>query len=60
MNIDEAMKLQNELLPLLTEVGFNKYIVSTQLGIEALTYISKQRRVPPILYIPLLPGETWE
>ena len=33
---------------------------SMRLGIEALTYISKQRSVPPVLYIPLLPGETEE
>lgn len=30
------------------------------LSIEALTYISKQRSIPPTLYIPLLPGETEE
>ena len=36
MNIDEAIKLQHELPNLLREVGLNKYIASTRLGIEAL------------------------
>jgi hypothetical protein len=39
MTIDEAIKLQTELLNLLPEVGFNKYIASTRLGIEALERI---------------------
>jgi len=58
MILDEAIKLQKELLNLLLEVGFNKYIASSKLGIEAMERIKtwrKNREGNPDM---LLPGET--
>ena len=58
MIIDEAIKLQTELLDLLPEVGFNKYLASTRLGIEALKRVKEYRLPGLVRYTPLLPGET--
>lgn len=60
MTIDEAIKLQNELLRLLPEVGFNKYIASSRLGIEAMKDVKVWRQEHHGLYSHLLPGETEE
>lgn len=60
MTIDEAIKLQTELKSLLPEVGFNKYLASTQLGIEALKFIDAERKSGYIDVSDLLPGETTE
>jgi len=58
MQIDEAIKLQRELKGLLPEVGFNKWMASTQLGIEALEWIEFHRRISPDHVVKKLPGET--
>ena len=60
MTPDEAIKLNNELLNLLPEVGFNKYLCSVQLGIEALKYIKWRREFYLKPRILPLPGETKE
>ena len=60
MEIDEAIKLQNELVKLLPEVGFNKYIASAKLGIEALKAVKKIRRDGYWSANGSLPGETKE
>ena len=60
MTIDEATELQAELLKLLPEVGFNKYLASTWLGVEALKRIRKSRGEAPRYYIGYLPEETGE
>ena len=58
MKLEEAIELQDELLSLLPEVGFNKYIASTQLGIEALKRYQNLRSRHRIPYWERLPGET--
>jgi hypothetical protein len=60
MTIDQAIKLQKELSGLLPEVGFNKYITSTKLGIEALKEAQRWRTGQPLHLPNLLPGETEE
>jgi len=60
MTIEETIKLQAELVKLLPEVGFNKYIRSTKLGIEALKEVMRARAGDPALDGELLPGETEE
>ena len=60
MTLEEATKLQNELLTLLPEVGFNKYIVSTRLGIDALKREGHRRQYDIHLPVELFPGETTE
>ena len=58
--IDEAIKLQGELLSLLPEVGFNKYIASTRLSLEALERIKEGREKGYDFFGHLLPGEQEE
>ena len=60
MTIDEDIELQAELFKLLTEVGFNKYLASTRLGVKALERIRKSRGEASRYYIGYLPGETGE
>jgi len=60
MTIDEAIKLQVELKSLLPEVGFNKYIASTQLGIEALKFYKAITASPGLSPKFPLEGETKE
>jgi len=60
MNIDEAIKLQDELPNLLREIGLNKYMVSTRLGIEALKRVKYIREDPLFPRIAPLLGETEE
>ena len=60
MTIDEAIKLQGELKSLLPEVGFNKYIASTQLGIEALKRCKNFRDNSQTWGYMSLQGETEE
>jgi len=60
MTIDEAIKLQEELLTLLPEVGFNKYIASSKLGIEALKWRQLMEDSYGSWCGPPLPGETEE
>ncbi len=60
MTIEEATKLQQELLTLLPEVGFNKYMASTKLGIEALERLKRNREDPVLAIFTPLPGETKE
>lgn len=58
MNIPEAIKLQTQLVDLLPEVGFNKYIASTRLGIEAFELILRLRAKGWSKPTDPLPGET--
>ena len=58
MTPEEAIKLQSELQSLLPEVGFDKYLASGKLGIEALERIQEQRRYFWAFRKYLLPGET--
>ena len=60
MTLQEGIKLQNELLRLLSEVGFNKYLASTRLGIEALKQDENVRQSIPPWNWKCLPGETKE
>lgn len=60
MTIPEALKLLGELRNLLPEVGFNKYMASVKLGIEALEEVKRSRICPPNGICALLPGETEE
>jgi hypothetical protein len=60
MTIDEAVKLQTELLSLLSEVGFDKYKASTRLGIEALKLVKYIRTDTWLEIDTKLPGETEE
>ncbi len=58
MTIDEAIVLQTQLKDLLPDVGFNKYIASTHLGIEALKVVDEIRHLAYLPDLKLLPGET--
>ena len=58
MTITEAIKLQNELQGLLPEVGFNKYLASNKLGLEALKFTKGLRDNGSMPVYALLPGET--
>uniref|UniRef100_A0A6H2A661 Uncharacterized protein n=1 Tax=viral metagenome TaxID=1070528 RepID=A0A6H2A661_9ZZZZ len=58
MTLKEAIKLQDELLGLLPEVGFNKYIASVRLGIEAMEAITAVRIFLHDHLLMTLPGET--
>lgn len=58
MTIDEALKLQEELQGLLPKVGFNKYLASNRIGIEALERVKDSRVQRLADFINLLPGET--
>lgn len=60
MTIDEAIKLQSELRNLLPEVGFNKYVASVDLSIEALKRWKKHRQQFKAWQYDFLPGETEE
>jgi len=60
VTIDEAIKLQDELLKLLPEVGFNKYIASTKLGSLALKQYKVMKDTGEIWDGSYLPGETKE
>jgi hypothetical protein len=60
ITIDEAIKLQEDLEVILPEVGFNKYLASTRLGIEALKKIKLWRQDNVYPDYTLLPGETEE
>lgn len=58
MTIDEAIKLQQELIESLPEIGFQKYIKSTNLGIEALKRVKDYHRLYIHVCFPAMPGET--
>jgi len=60
MTIKDAIKLQTELVSLLPWVGFNKYIASTMLGIEAMKRFEELRSSCIQVTYRLLPGETEE
>jgi len=60
MTIDEAIKLQEQLCNLLPEVGFNKYVASVKLSIEALRRWKKHRQTFQAWRYDFLPGETEE
>lgn len=60
MTIDKATKLQEELLHLLPEVGFNKYMASTRLGIEALEQMKAERTIYGFKRHNKMPSETEE
>ena len=58
MTIDEAIERLEELVTMLPEVGFNKWIAGVKLGIEALKAIRyRQQTFGNPVYL-LLPGET--
>ncbi|MBA7607071.1 hypothetical protein ES703_14223 [subsurface metagenome] len=60
MTLEEAIKLQTELISLLPEVGFNKYIASTWIGIAALKLVQQERQTSIYRRFNRLPGETKE
>jgi hypothetical protein len=60
MTLDEAIRLQEDLEAILPEVGFNKYLASTRLLIEAGKRIKLWRQDNVYPDYALLPGETEE
>ena len=58
MTLEEATNLQTQLLCLLPEVGFNKYLASTKLGIEALREVDRLRETGSEHPYSYLLGET--
>ena len=60
MTIDDAIESQRELVELLPKVFLSRFIASTNLSIEALKAIKRERQGDPLLDGELLPRETEE
>ena len=60
MTLAEDIELLTELLPMLHEVGFDKYKPAITLGIEALKYVHDIRHICHTPNPDLMPGETKE